>query len=210
MPGFKRYEAPDFDPVLFNMTASLEIDYLINTGQFAAGYLKVNEIKSGMEQLGNKFPKYNRTVMLYSLAYICFALKKYDESLDILMPIIMEKEKGMVENLQLMARMLQLVCHFEKGDSLLAASLVKSLQRSFRGMDRSADILRATTSFINSCLHKVSLNHQDWTKFYDQVAGIVKNKTPEGFETVFQTGAWARGHRDGISFPEAWKLEMRD
>ena len=91
-------------------------------------------------------------------------MAKFDEALENVMPVIQEKENAVAEDMQLVARMIQLLGHFEKGDKILTDSLIKSLQRTLRDKDASGDVLRTVLSFIHTSLRLNKIEKKKWVE----------------------------------------------
>ncbi len=164
LPAFKRLGKSPQDPMLFCMSYTLEMDYLISIANFKQAHLKVAEIRNGFQQYGEKIPKRNRIILHTMMAYVCFAVAKFDEALENVMPVIQEKENAVAEDMQLVARMIQLLGHFEKGDKILTDSLIKSLQRTLRDKDASGDVLRTVLSFIHTSLRLNKIEKKKWVE----------------------------------------------
>ncbi|MDB5281260.1 MAG: hypothetical protein JWO06_335, partial [Bacteroidota bacterium] len=107
IPAFKKLI--NFNANVFRLGYLLEINYLITGGNFTAAYLKIKTVQAGLREFGDKIVKHNRITLQYLMAYVCFALGKHEESLDNLWPVLQEKESAVAEDVQLAARMLQLL-----------------------------------------------------------------------------------------------------
>jgi hypothetical protein len=131
------------------------------------------------------------------MAYICFALGHYDEALEYLLPLVSVKDPLVVNEFQQLAFMLQLICHFEKGDRLLLDSLIKSRQQVIANDGSESDVRRVVMSFIHSSLRKTKLEKEDWQKLEKKIRSIPSvNRKDIDFDI------WAHAHANGISFKE--------
>lgn len=135
---------------------------------------------------------------------MCFALGKYDEALDNIWPILQEKETAVAEDIQLAARMMQLLCHFEKGDRMLLESLIKALRRLLRRKDDSAEIPKTIVSFINVSLRTQYLHPQQWADLEKKLEKLAQNKSVAGSLNLFNYLVWAKVHTQQKKFAELW------
>ena len=90
----------------------------------------IPEVQNGIKRFEQKIVIHTRFTLLYLLAYGCFIVGNYDNALDLLQPILQEKETKVVEDIQFGARMLQMLCFFEKNEMLLVLSFIQSLRKT--------------------------------------------------------------------------------
>jgi hypothetical protein len=138
------------------------------------------------------------------MAYVCFALNNYNEALDHLWPILQEKETAVAEEVQLAARMMQLLCHFEKGETILLDSLIKSVRRTLLKKDETYDIQRAVLTFINTSLRNNTVTDKQWEDLAKKVDKIANSKTSVGSLNLFNYVVWIRAHNQNHSFAKLW------
>jgi tetratricopeptide (TPR) repeat protein len=206
IPVFRRLA--NFEVNVFRLGYLLEMNYTITTGNFATAYPKLKSIAEGLKTFGEKVVKHNRITLYYLMAYTCFALGKYDEAIDYLQPILQEKESAVAENIQLAARMLQLLCHFEKGDTILLDSLIKSVRRLLIKTDGSEEIQKAVLSFIFSSLRKQTTEQKDWAMLDKKLTKLADDKASAGSMNLFNFLVWTRAHSSNIPFEQQWKASL--
>ncbi|HWB63936.1 MAG TPA: hypothetical protein VG603_10525, partial [Chitinophagales bacterium] len=198
-----RFDKTELDAVVFWMGYTLEMNYFIETGRFAEAYQKISNIKAGIKTFSPNIAKQNRMMLQCIMAYVSFAMAKYHETLDHLAPVIQEQEKSLAAEVQLVARIMQLLSHFENGNKLLLESLVKSLQRSLRAKNEAAKVPMAIVSFINSSIRKPALQKQDWQQLQSKLKRLSANKPPQGISDLIDYKTWIKAHIKGVSFAEA-------
>jgi tetratricopeptide (TPR) repeat protein len=203
IPAFKRLA--NFDANVFRLGYLLEMNYTIATGNFAMAYPKLGTIWQGLKTFGDKIVKHNRITLCYLMAYTCFALGRYDEAIDYLQPILQEKESAVAENIQLAARMMQLLCHFEKGDRILLDSLIKSVRRLLKRTDGTEEIQRAVLSFMFSSLRKQAIEQKAWVSLDKKLGKLAAHKNPAGSLNLFNYVVWAKAHAMAHTFEQVWK-----
>ncbi len=202
IPAFRRLG--NFDANVFRLGYLLEMNYMITTGNFKQAYTRIKDIQNGLQAFGDKIVKHNRLTLEYLAAYVCFALGKYDEALDNIWPILQEKEIAVAEDIQLAARMMQLLCHFEKGDRMLLESLIKALRRLLRRKDESAEIPKTIVSFINVSLRTQYLHPQQWIDLDKKLEKLAQNKSVAGSLNLFNYLVWVKVHTQQKKFAELW------
>ncbi len=195
-------------PIIFSVGYQLEMDYLMETGNFDAAYAKIKPIRQGLRKFGDRIVGRQRNELQFAMAYASFGMAQYDEALDYLLPLTQIKDVPVAEQLQLGARLLQLFCHFEKGDRMLLESLAKSLQRSIRGKDEAAEVHRMMLSFILSSLRQYTIEKKSWNELHKKLNALPASVTEKVFD-MFNYKVWARAHADGIGFAKAWGKEMK-
>jgi hypothetical protein len=203
LKGFRRLV--NFEANVFRLGYLLEMNYLISLGRFTDLYGKLNAAKNGLEQYGEKVVKHNRITLYYLMAYTCFAVNKYDEALDYLFPVIQEKETAVAQEVQVAAKMLQLLCHFEKGDMLLADSLVKAVRRILK-KDETAEAHRIVLTFINAAVNKREITVDKWNALQKKIQVLSGTKSAAAFN-LFNYPVWVQAHVSGKPFETVWQLQ---
>jgi hypothetical protein len=202
MPAFRRLV--NFEANVFRLGYLLELNYRIAKGDFAEAYKTIKLITIGIKHHADKVVKHNRITLQYLMAYVCFALNNYNEALDHLWPILQEKETAVAEEVQLAARMMQLLCHFEKGETILLDSLIKSVRRTLLKKDETYDIQRAVLTFINTSLRNNTVTDKQWEDLAKKVDKIANSKTSVGSLNLFNYVVWIRAHNQNHSFAKLW------
>ncbi|HLP19931.1 MAG TPA: hypothetical protein VK174_06500 [Chitinophagales bacterium] len=185
--AFKRLA--NFEANVFRLGYVLELNYMIGSGNYADAYKAIPDIIAGFNKFGDRIVKHNRITLQYLMAYACFMLKRYDEALGHLQHILQEKETAVAENIQLAARMLQLLCHYEKGDYLLLDSLIKSVRRYLKA-DKSADIQRAVISFIQPAIRGVIPVTAKWMLLQNKLQKLSAGGATAAGMSMFNYREW--------------------
>ncbi len=200
IPAFKRLV--NIDANVFRLGYLLEMNYMISTGSFKAAYQKLRYLQEGLALHADKIVKHNRLTLQYLSAYTCFALGNYDEALDHLWPILQEKETAVAEDIQVAARMMQLLCHFEKRDEMLLDSLVKGVRRLLK-KDDTAAIQRQVLAFINGSLRKQQ--QPDFGELQKKLEKLAAHPSAAGSLNLFNYLVWSRAHSEGKTFADRWE-----
>lgn len=202
IPAFRRLG--NFEANVFRLGYLLELNYMITIGNFKEAHKRIADIQKGLQAYGDKIVKHNRLTLQYLAAYVCFALGRYDESLDNIWPIMQEKETAVAEDIQLAARMMQLLCHFEKGDRMLLESLIKAVRRMMRKKDDSAEIPKTVVSFVNVSLRTQFVHEQQWADLEKKLEKLAQSKSVSSSLNLFNYIVWVKAHVQQKSFEEIW------
>ncbi len=124
-----------------------------------------------------------------------------------LWPILQEKEAAVAEEVQLAARMLQVLSHFEKKDEILLPTLIKSIRRLLQDKDAAYDIQRAVLSFINTSLSKATTTDK-WTGLSKATTDLSDNKKTANSLNLFNYNVWAQAHAQAFPFSKAWHMNV--
>jgi len=202
MPAFRRLV--NFEANVFRLGYLLELNYRFATGNFTEAYKAIKPITAGIKLYGEKIVKHNRITLQYLMAYVCFALGKYNDALDHLWPILQEPETAVAEEVQLAARMMQLLCRFEKGETILLDSLIKSIRRTLLKKDDTYDLQRAVLTFINTSLRNSTISNKQWEDLYKKADKLAQRKTAAANLNLFNYLIWIKAHCLKQSFAELW------
>ncbi|MEZ4986020.1 MAG: hypothetical protein R2795_13455 [Saprospiraceae bacterium] len=99
----------------------------INTGNFTEGLTVLNDHLSEVEQFDKQL--FERSSFYFQYFYIYFGTGNLDKALHYLNEWLNQPRSAENQDLQSLARLLNLVVHFEMGNSLLVGSLLRSTQR---------------------------------------------------------------------------------
>ncbi|HRG90128.1 MAG TPA: hypothetical protein PLW44_13975, partial [Chitinophagales bacterium] len=159
-----------FDANVFRLGYLLEMNYLFTVKKYDQAYVSIPLIVAGLQKYGNRIVKHNQITLRYLMAYVCFMLRHYSQALDHLQVILQEKETAVAQDVQVAARMMQLITHFELGDWRLLDSLSKSVRRYLK-TDKEAEAQKAVISFIISYINKPAHDQAGWEKLLAKLTG---------------------------------------
>jgi hypothetical protein len=93
---------------------------------------------------------------------------------------------------QVAARMMQLITHFELGDERLLDSLAKSVRRYMKA-DKEAEVQKAVISFILSSVQKVEITDTDWQKLAGRLNALSGDTKQSAGAGLFDYSSWVEG-----------------
>lgn len=129
---FSRRLKPEEDLIWFRTHYSLQLEVHLRQGKFSEAEKMIPTVQTYFKRLDKALNPAFRFPFQYFFAYTCFALGKYDQALDFLAPLLHQVELNFRQELFRFARLLQLIVHFERGDTELLPSLLRSTRRYLR------------------------------------------------------------------------------
>jgi hypothetical protein len=189
-PAFKRLV--NFEANVFRLGYLLEMNYLFTVKKYQQAYACIPDITTGLQKYGDRVVKHNRITLHYLMAYVCFMLNRYSEVLDHLNYILQEKETAVAQDVQVAARMMQLITHFELGDERLLDSLAKSVRRYMKA-DKEAEVQKAVISFILSSVQRVEITDTDWQKLVGRLNALSGDTKQSAGAGLFDYSSWVEG-----------------
>jgi len=146
-------EYVDIQSRIFMLTSDLELNYSIKTLNF--GNLKpiINTIELGFKKFGSKISE-NRKISLYNrIAYGCFIIKEYDNSIIYLNRILNAADKKIEPEQHIFARIRSLIVHFEAGNYDLLEYSVRTTKRFLERSNRIFKFEKLILKFITNAVN---------------------------------------------------------
>jgi hypothetical protein len=169
-------------------------------GNFNSIIRSIPEVQNGIKRFKQKIVIHTRFTLLYLLAYGCFIVEKYDDALDLLQPILQEKETKVVEDIQFGARMLQMLCFFEKNEMLLVQSFIQSLRKTILQKKSNLPVHKIVIKHIQQS-SKGKLNY---VALAETIEEAVHGDEQKSELNLFNFSLWARAKRENKSMKEVW------
>ncbi|MDX2003573.1 MAG: hypothetical protein SFW35_14145 [Chitinophagales bacterium] len=191
----------NFELNVFRLGYMLELNYFINNGLFTDAFQQISTIETGLATYGDRIIKHNRFTLLYLMAYAAFGVQEYEKSLELLRPILQEKEASVAEDIQLAAKMLELLCHYELDNNLLLESLLKSIRRWKKA---HPPIIKRVLRFIASREKKTPVL-ADWIKLAEEMEKEATQATSAQVLNAFNYLVWAVAKANDTNFEAYWQ-----
>jgi hypothetical protein len=190
----------NFEANSFRLSTQLQLNYWMEQGNFNSIIRSIPEVQNGIKRFEQKIVIHTRFTLLYLLAYGCFIVEKYDDAIDLLQPILQEKETKVVEDIQFGARMLQMLCFFEKNEMLLVQSFIQSLRKT---------ILQKK---LNLPVHKLVIKHIQQASKGKLNYAVLMEKIDETINThgqknelnLFNFLLWTKAKRENVCMENTW------
>lgn len=190
----------NFEANSFRLSTQLQLNYWMEQGNFNSIIRSIPEVQNGIKRFEQKIVIHTRFTLLYLLAYGCFIVEKYDDAIDLLQPILQEKETKVVEDIQFGARMLQMLCFFEKNEMLLVQSFIQSLRKTILQKKLNLPVHKLVIKYIQQA-SKGKLNYAVLMKKIDET---IHSDGKKNELNLFNFLLWARAKRENVCMENTW------
>jgi tetratricopeptide (TPR) repeat protein len=133
------------------MTAKINKHFL--EGSFAEGIKMVPQIEAELKLLSKKLDEHRILIFYYKIACLYFGAGNFDKTIDYLNKIINLKTGSLRTDIQCFARMLHLICHYEKGHFALLEYLTKSVYRFLLKHGDMSTVMQEVLRFLKRALY---------------------------------------------------------
>ena len=123
-PEFKSMK--NMESRVFRQRYLLLINWSLSQKDFGRVLEWVPEIEAGLQRFGDKIEKHHRITFYYLLAYLLFLNKRCGTALEWINRILNDAKEDVVKEIYYFARILNLLIHFELGNTTLLESLLLS------------------------------------------------------------------------------------
>lgn len=165
-----------------------KLAFCITVGDFEQG-------RKALETHFEKIDKYDKSVFeksafYFSYFYIYFGVGDYDKALEYLNEWLNAPKSIERQDMQMYARILNLIVHYEIGNTLLLESLLRSTYRYLRKMDNLRPIDRKILNFIKNSTKVYS--KKEMQEYYLELQNDLKNMPNDGKRKIgsFDLAAW--------------------
>lgn len=187
-----------------------KLRWLINRGDFEEG-LKLLE-QHFLERQNFKRNAFERGAFYFQYFYIYFGIGDYDKALEYLNEWLNLPRSIERQDLQSLARVLNLIIHFEMDNSILLDNLLRSTYRFLKQRNRMYKLERAVLDFIRDA-NKTMSNKERVAAFValkERFETFAKDDTEKILLQYFNFTAWAESKANNESFAEAVKRQNKE
>jgi hypothetical protein len=146
---------PHLDANVFRLSYLLEMNYYIGNNDFTRALVCTGQITSGIKKYAEFIAKPNIITLNYLCAYTFFFNKDFNACLDVLIDLFNIKETESIVDIYCDAKMMQLLCHFELGDTLLLDSLIVAFNRITAAKKVKTKTYASVIKYIRQQIRKV-------------------------------------------------------
>ena len=114
---------------VFVLTSTFEMFILLKNGEYAKSTALIPSIQAGLEEYGDKINKRDTLIFRFNFAHSHFGLGQHSAALKHLNEILNDEEAHLREDIYGIARLFNLILHFELGNEELLEYIVKSTKR---------------------------------------------------------------------------------
>jgi len=139
-------QSEDIEAEVFTTSYSLELDSYILANEFENGTHLAKKINDGIQKYKGKVNKADELVFYYQIAHLFYGAANYKEALTWLNKILNDTDSNIRQDLQCFARLLNLINHYELGNTDMMEYIVKSTYRFLYKRER---LYKFETSILN-------------------------------------------------------------
>lgn len=177
----------------------------INKGDFNAGLILLNKHLKEKEEL--KRNAFERGTFFFQYFYIHFGIGNYDKALEYLNEWLNLPRSIERQDLQSLARVLNLIIHFEMNNNILLDNLLRSTYRFLRKRNRMYKLEKSVLTFIKDANKTASsrMLKSAFIKLKDEFEAHAEDPSEKVMFQYFNFIAWVDSKINNRSFAEAVK-----
>ena len=185
--------------VAFTYLNLSKLNYIFLTENYAAGLPLIEEIEPKIPFVSKRIDIHRVMLFYYKFSYLHFCLKNYDKALDYIKEVINHKASLLSEELHINARLLQLMCNYEKQEfHLLNEYLIPAAKRSLGKSNSLGQLPKMTLDFIREIAR---INPDERTAAFEKFAlklDEVLNSSPieKKSRIYLNVPLWVKNHLD--------------
>lgn len=200
----------DLQIKLFSSISSIEIDSLIQHGDFKEAILLVSKINEGLVGYDDKIATPRKIYLSYKIAVVYLAVGDYANSLKWINKILNDKLLDQKEDVLAYTQLLNVLVHIEMKHYDLLAYLVKSTLRSLKAKNRLYEPEKAFLNFVSKLIKTSDVfeKEQFWQNTYDVLSELYKDKNNAVSLDYFDLLSWTEAKYKRQSFQEIIKSKF--
>ncbi len=155
-----------YDPIeKFRRTSILDLQYHIVKNEFNKIYPRIKPISNKLDKHGDLVSLVSKTSIYCYFGYICFRLEKYGEAIDWLNVVLNNKKAEQLEEQYTYTKILNLMVHYDLGNSSLVEYEVVSLYRYLLKKKRNYEFETILINFLRKQAPKLLSKEETKTAF---------------------------------------------
>jgi hypothetical protein len=163
----------------FHHIYSAKINRHFLQGSFAEGIKLIPEIEEKLKEFKLRLDEHRTLIFYYKIACLYFGNGNFDKAIDYLNKIINLKSGSLRTDIQCFARMLHLICHYEKGHYALLEYLIKSVYRFLLKHGDISGVMQEVLRFLRKSLY---IKQKNLTQEFQQLKEELEKMAVSPFE----------------------------
>lgn len=186
-----------------------EFNSLFLSGEFDRGVELIERLSSGLEGFINQLDAHSRVILFYKTACLYFGNGDYSKSVWWLNKILTSKEADLREDISGFARILNLICQYELGDTDLVQYSIRSTYRYLLKRDDLLEYQRLILNFLRGL--RPTFTEEEMTLRFgnlrERMVQIQDNPYERGF-VYFDMVSWLEAKIEGKTIMEVIKEKV--
>lgn len=181
----------------------------IAQGDFEEGLQALEEHQEEVQRFSEAF--FRKNTFYYQYFYIYFGVGNYEQALAYLNEWLSLSGNVERKDLRSVARILNLIIHFEMGNTLLLESLVRSTQRFLKKEERMFEYEHAILQFIKASIRAVDKGEEKkaFQLLQQQLESLYDKPSERPMLELFDIQAWVESNIRQIPFGDVVRLRYR-
>jgi tetratricopeptide (TPR) repeat protein len=178
-------------------------------GTFDEGLKALNDHLRSIEKFNQD--AFNRNTFYLSYFYIYFGAGDFDKALENLNEWLSLPKTSEREDLQSLARVLNLIIHYEMGNNLLLESLLRSTYRFLSKRNRLYEFEKSVLGFIQKSgrLRTSKELREAFVTLKNEFENLAQIPSEDAMLRYFNFTAWLESKIEGITFAEAVQADYQ-
>lgn len=193
----------------FHHIYSAKINKHFLEGSFTEGVNLIPEIEEQLKEFARTLDEHRILIFYYKIACLYFGSGNYDKAIDYLNKIINLKTGTLRTDIQCFARMLQLICHYEKGHFALLEYLIKSVYRFLLKNGDMSGVMQEVLKFLKKSLFiKQKDLKEEFKELKNRLEIIAQNPFERRSFVYLDIIAWLESKVDGKTVEQVSKKKF--
>ncbi len=193
----------------FHHIYSAKINKHFLEGSFTEGVALIPEIEEQLKEFARTLDEHRILIFYYKIACLYFGSGNYDKAIDYLNKIINLKTGSLRTDIQCFARMLQLICHYEKGHFALLEYLIKSVYRFLLKNGDMSGVMQEVLKFLKKSLFiKQKDLKEEFTELKVRLETIAQNPFERRSFVYLDIIAWLESKVDSKTVEQVSKKKF--
>ena len=190
---------------------NIESDIYISTGKFEKVFDLAPEIETGLKQYASKFDKEVLIALYYNLAYLYFGSRKYSDAILWLNKLLNSKEAELRNDILAFTRILNLIVHYELGNTDVLPYILKSTYRFLQTRNQLYKAESSILNFIRKKIPKIKSQNElidEFKKLKIEIKEITKDPFERKVLEYFDFISWLESKIENRPFAEIVKEKV--
>lgn len=199
----------DDEGEVFQNVALYELLFYLNSGNLAKAETLVPEIEAGLQKFDHKINKSRELTFRFNITVLYFFRSRWSESLRWVNSILNDRPSGHRKDVQDIARVFELILHFELGHHDLVEHKIRSVIRYFKTPTQVGQFARNIAAFLRDCLKAPAPREvlRGDSELYRTLAAEAHSSTVPGW---LETTLWLRSHREALPLETVLKQHIQE
>ncbi len=195
----------------FQNLLSLKLVYYMNTFQYNEAIRIIPDIKKGIIKYKSKINKARELTFYCNIAFLYFANEDFKETIEWIEKILDSKNSDHRKDIQVFAKVMQLIVHYELKNFLLLENLHRSTYRGLKKINKLHDFESMMLKLVKN-LQNTRDKKEDTlliTSFLNSVEKLQRNGSKGNIVGLNEIIIWAKSKLNSATYLDTLRREGR-